>query len=117
MGFDYSSLRLPTTFEQDLVTKKLIRTILHRKPRYGLEFFRIREEPQWTIDIHLLDLGSEEEKYAVAPDIVPEVMDTGRLKRVRLYTGITFNGAVLFLSDIPSPDPDEKEMNTIEPVR
>ena len=108
-SFDFRSLCQPTTFEQDSVTKKLITTIFLKKPRSGLDFIRIREEPDWTVVIYLMDMGREEEKYAVAPDIIPEVMDTGRLKRVRLYTGITFNGDDLFLSDIPFPDSDGKE--------
>ncbi len=108
MDFDFSSLRLPATFEQGSVTKKLITTIPLRKPRSGLDYFRIRPELEWAAKIPILDLGREEEKYAVALDIVPEVMDTGRLRFVRLYTGITFNG-VLFLSEIPLPDSDGKE--------
>jgi hypothetical protein len=108
MNFDFRSLCLPTTFEQGSVIKKLITTIPLKKPKSGLEFFRIREEPEWTTEIYLLDLGSEEEKYAVAQDIVPEIIDTGRLRRVRLYTGITLAGN-LFLSDISLPDSDGKE--------
>lgn len=110
MNFDFSSLRLPSTFDQSLMTKKIITTIPLRKPRPGLDFFRIRPESEWTFPTLLLYLkNGEEEKYLIAPELVPEVFDTGRLKPVTIYTGITFNGQVLFLSDIPNPNSEGKD--------
>jgi hypothetical protein len=110
MSFDINSLRLPTTFEQGIITKKLVNTIPIRKPRPGLDFFRIRPEPEWTFQTFLLDLKEgEEEKYLVHPELVSEVIVTGKLKPVTIFTGITFTGQVLFLSDIPHPDIDGKD--------
>jgi hypothetical protein len=51
----------------------------------------------------------EEEKYLIDSDLAPEVLSTGKLKTVIIYTGITFTGQVLFLSDIPFPDMDGKD--------
>jgi hypothetical protein len=110
MGFDFTKLKLPSTFEQGITTKKLVTTIPVRKPRSGLDFFRIRPEPEWTFQTYLLDLKEgEEEKYLIDSDLAPEVLSTGKLKTVIIYTGITFTGQVLFLSDIPFPDMDGKD--------
>jgi hypothetical protein len=110
MGFDFSKLKLPPTFDRGITTKKLVTTIPVRKPRSGLDFFRIRPEPEWTFQTYLLDLKEgEEEKYLVHPDLIPKLLLTGKLKPVTIYTGITFTGQVLFLSDIPLPDMDGKD--------
>jgi hypothetical protein len=110
MVFDFNKLKLPSTFEQGITTKKLVTTIPVRKPKSGLEFFRIRPELDWTFPAYLLDLKEgEEEKYMVIPELLEEVFSTGKLKPVKIYTGITFTGQVFFLSDIPLPDPDGKD--------
>lgn len=110
MPFNFEDLRLPPTFERGTMAKKLMTTIPVRKPRSGLDFFRIRSENEWTFLTYLLDLKEgEEEKYLVVPILVDEVLSTGKLKPVMIYTGITYSGQVLFLSDIPLPDLDGKE--------
>jgi hypothetical protein len=110
VGFDFNKLKLPPTFEQGITTKKLVTTIPVRKPRSGLDFFRIRSEMEWTFQTYLLDLKEgEEEKCLIHPELVPEVIATGKLKPVTIYTGITFTGQILFLSDIPFPDVDGKD--------
>jgi len=110
MEFDFNALRLPPTFEQGVTVKKLVTTVPIRKPKSGLEFFRIRPESEWVFRCFLLDLKEgEEEKYLINPAITPEVFSTGRLKPVTIYTGITFTGQVFFLSDIPLPDTDGKD--------
>lgn len=109
-SFDFSTLRLPTTFEQGITAKKLVTTIPVRKPKSGLEFFRIRPEPEWTFQTFLLDLKEgEEEKYLVIPELYTEALSSGKLKPVTIYTGITFTGQVFFVSDIPLPDLDGKD--------
>lgn len=98
MPFDFKNLRLPPTFELGVVAKKLTTTIPVRKPKSGLEFFRIRPGGEWIFPTYLLDLNDgEEEKYLVAPELVTEVFSTGRLRPVMIYTGITYPGQVLFL--------------------
>lgn len=110
MDFDFNCLRLPTTFEQGIVAKKLITTIPLRKPRSGLDFFRIRPEPEWMFQTFLLDLKEgEEEKYLVIPELFSVAIESGRLKPVTIYAGLTFLGTVFFLSDIPNPDVDGKD--------
>jgi hypothetical protein len=111
MAFDFNNLRLSPTFELGTVAKKLITTIPVRKPKSnGLEFFRIRPEAEWTFETLLLNLHEkEEEKYLVIPELVTEVSTYTKLKRVMIYTGITYPGQVLFLSDIPIPDPDGRD--------
>lgn len=109
MPFDFSNLRLPPTFELGAVAKKLITTIPVKKPS-STEFFRIRPEDEWTFQTFLLDLNEGEEgKYLVIPELVTEVSSTGRLRPVTIYTGITHPGQVLFLSDIPLPNPDGRD--------
>lgn len=58
----------------------------------------------------LVDLQEgEEEKYLVAPEFIDEVLSNGKLKPAMIYTGITYIGQILFLSDIPLPDSDGKD--------
>ncbi|MCO5382134.1 MAG: hypothetical protein NHB15_08635 [Methanosarcina barkeri] len=110
MPFNFENLRLPPTFEIGPVAKKLITTIPVRKPRGGLDFFRIRPESEWTFATFLVDLQEgEEEKYLVAPEFIDEVLSNGKLKPAMIYTGITYIGQILFLSDIPLPDSDGKD--------
>jgi hypothetical protein len=110
MTFDFENLRLPTTFEPGIVTKNIPNTIPVRKPKSGLEFIRIRPEDEWIFPTYLLDLKEgEDEKYMVIPELISEVLSTGRLKPVTIYTGITYPGQVLFLSDVPLPEPDGKD--------
>jgi hypothetical protein len=109
MGFDFSKLKLPTTFEQGIFTKKLVTTIPVRKPKPGIEFFRVRPESEWTFSTFLLDLkDGDEEKYLILPALMEEVILTGKLKPVILYAWISLSG-VFCLSDIPLPDSDGKD--------
>lgn len=110
MPFNFEDLRATLPFELGAVAKKLTTTIPVRKPKSGLEFFRVRPEDKWTFQTYLLDLKEgEEEKYLVIPELVTEVLSTGRLKLVTFYTLITYPGQVLLLSDIPLPEPDGKD--------
>lgn len=108
--FDFDSVKLSPTFEAATLVEKLITTIPIRKPKSGLEFFRVRDDPEWIFKTYLLDLkDGEDEKYIVAPQLIPEVLDTGRLKPVLLYTLMTHTHKVFFLSDIPLQDADGKD--------
>lgn len=110
MAFNFENLRLPATFETGITAKKLVTTVPVKKPRSGLDFFRIRPDSGWTFDTFLLDLKEgEEEKYLVIPELFTDVASTGKLKPVTIFAGITFNGNIFFLSDIPLPDPDGKD--------
>lgn len=108
--FDFDSVRLSPTFEAAALVEQLITVIPVRKPKSGLEFFRVRDDPEWTFNTLLLDLKEgEDEKYIVALSLIPEVLDTGKLKPVTIYTLITHTHKVFFLSDVPLPDPDGKD--------
>lgn len=108
--FDFDSIKLSPTFAAGLMVEKLITTIPVRKPKSGLEFFRVRDDPEWTFSMHLLDLKEgEEEKYVVSPHLISEVSETGRLKPVTIYTLMTHTHKVFFLSDIPHADADGKD--------
>lgn len=111
MGFDFSSLKTPTTFGQGILTKKIITTIPIRKPR-NIDFFRIKPdtpEEKWKAPAFILDMGSDEEKYLVGPEVLNEAISLGRVKSVTLYYGITWPDNVVFVSDIPWPDAEGKD--------
>jgi hypothetical protein len=110
LDFDFESVKLSSTFAAGIMVEKLVTTIPVRKPKSGLEFFRVRDDPEWTFSMYLLDLKEgEEEKYIVTPQLISEVMDTGKLKPVMIYTMMTHTHKVFFLSDIPLPDADGKD--------
>jgi len=50
----------------------------------------------------------EEEKYLVAPQHYPELIQLGLLKKVRFYAGIVHGTGVFFLSDVALPDAEGK---------
>lgn len=104
MAFDFGSLKV--TDMAPILTKRVVTSIPIRKPRPGIEFFRIRPEPEWTFPTYLLDLGGKGEgegKYLLTPDLYPEVIETKKLKLVTIYTGITYGSSDLFLSEIAEP--------------
>ncbi len=109
MDFDFDSVKLSPTFVAGMMVEKLITTIPIRKPN-AYEFFRIRDDSEWTFSLYLLDLNEgDEEKYIVAPELISDVMDIGRLKPVMIYTLITHTHKIFFLSDVPLPDQDGKD--------
>jgi len=109
MDFDFESVKLPPTFTAGTMVEKLITTIPVRKPNLN-EFFRVRDEPEWTFSMYLLDLNEGEEgKYIVAHELISKVMDIGRLRPVMIHTLITHPNKVFLLSDIPLPDQDGKD--------
>ena len=103
MNFDFESLRISET--TPIITKKIINSIPLKKPKSGVEFFRIRPEEEWKFTTHMLIIGGKGEgegKYLLNPSLYPEVIETRLLKDVTIYTGITFDGN-LFLSEIALP--------------
>ncbi len=107
MGFDFDELRLPPTFGKGPAAKKLVTVIPCRKPKSGVEFFRIRPGPEWEFQIYILDLKEgDDEKYLVLPPFIPELLETGKLRPVTIYMAIVWGTGVFFLSDVPLPDAD-----------
>lgn len=114
MAFDFGSLKVTET--TPIITKRVVTSIPVRKPRPGIEFFRIRPEEEWHFNTYLLDLGGKGEgegKYLLIPELYPDVIETKKLKLVTFYTGITFGSQDLFLSDIalPASDGEDNEYN------
>lgn len=109
-SFDFDSIKVDPTFAASRMVDKLITTIPVRKPKSGLEFFRVRDDPEWTFPMYLLDMKEgDEEKYIVAPQLVPELDIDDLLKPVMMYTLMNHTHKVFFLSDIPLTGPDGKD--------
>jgi hypothetical protein len=105
MPFNFETLRV--TEVTPILIKRVTISIPLKKPKPGVEFFRIRPEPEWKFDTYLLDLGGNSEgdgKYLLNPDLYPKVMETKKLKLVRIYVGITYGSGEIFLSEIAQPD-------------
>ncbi|WP_406662392.1 hypothetical protein V7O66_06565 [Methanolobus sp. ZRKC3] len=103
-----NDLKIPASYESGIVAKKVITTIPVRKPK-KTEFFRIRPEPEWCVDLAIADMmDGEDERYLVMPEFYPELEAFGVLKPVRIYTAITYTTNVLFLTDVGLPDVEGK---------
>jgi hypothetical protein len=114
MAFNFESLRV--TEIAPIVTKRIVTSIPIKKPKSGVEFFRIRPEPEWQFVTYMLDIGGKGEgegKYLLVPELYPEVVETKKLKPVMIYTGISFGTSELFISEIalPTPDGEDNEYN------
>lgn len=110
MTFNFEAIKV--TGIVPINVKRIVTSIPVRKPRPGIEFFRIRPEKEWCFDTYLLDIGGKGEgegKYLLTPELYPEVMETGKLKLVTIYTGITYGKSELFLSEIAQPDFEGKD--------
>ncbi|KKG31044.1 hypothetical protein DU38_05230 [Methanosarcina mazei] len=110
MSFDFEAIRV--TEVSPIIVKRVVTSIPVKKPRSGVEFFRIRPEPEWKFDTYMLDLGGKsdsEGKFLLDPALYPEVIETKKLKFVRIYTGITYGSGDIFLSEIAHPDSEGKD--------
>src|SRR5665647_1149375 len=107
MVFDMSLLEV--TNVTPLVVKRIVTSIPVRKPKPGIEFFRIRSEKEWHFTTYMLDLGGKGEgegKYLLDPALYPHVIETKKLKLVTIYTGVTYGSGDIFLSEIAHSNPD-----------
>ncbi len=110
MGFNFEDLRV--TESSPIVVKRVVNSIPIKKPKPGVEFFRIRPGSEWKFDTHLLDLGGKndgEGKFLLKRDLYPEVMETKKLKLVTIYTGIAYGSGDIFLSAIAQPNAEGKD--------
>jgi hypothetical protein len=104
---DFEALRLPPSGQ--LIAKKDVSIIPTRKPK-KTEWFRVRPEPEWKIDLPVYeDADMDGEHYIIAPEYLNFLNDQGLVRRVRLYTCYTHGSGVLFLSPVGLPDADGKE--------
>lgn len=110
MPFDFETLR--ATENLTIVVKRLVTSIPVKKPKPGVEFFRIRLGSEWKFNTYLLDLGGKsdgEGKFLLDPALYPEVIETKKLKLVTIYTGILHGSGEIFLSEIAQPDAEGKD--------
>ncbi len=110
MPFNFEALQVTETIS--IVVKRVVTSIPIKKPKPGVEFFRIRPGSEWKFDTYLLDLGGKgdgEGKFLLDPALYPEVIETKKLRLVRIYAGITYGSGEIFLSEIPKPDADGKD--------
>ncbi len=110
MSFNFEALRVTEAIP--IVVKRVVTSIPIKKPKPGVEFFRIRPESEWKFPTYILDLGGSsdgEGKYLLNPALYPEVMETKKLKLVVIHTGITYGSGEIFLSEIAQPDAEGKD--------
>ena len=92
--------------------KRVVTSIPIKKPKPGVEFFRIRPEAEWKFPTYILDLSSSsdgEGKFLLKKALYGEVIETKKLKLVTIYTGITYGSGEIFFSEIAQPDAEGKD--------
>ena len=97
--FDPAALRLDPN-DEIVGIRRVIANVAIRRPRRQ-EFVRVRPEPEYRLDVAILDLEEDGESFMVVPDLRPELAD--ELKRVTLYTTISRAGG-LFLWPVRLPE-------------
>jgi hypothetical protein len=110
MAFNFEALRV--TESAPIAVKRVVTSIPVKKPKPGVEFFRIRPGSEWQFNTYMLDLGGKgdgEGKFLLEPSLYPEVVETKKLKLVTIYTGITYGSGEIFLSEIAQPDAEGKD--------
>ncbi len=99
---DLNKIAAPPGAEAEIATRRVISNIPLRKPK-KTEFFQIRPGEEWTLQAYMTTLGDQEEdKYLVLPggEAAPLLQEQGLLKRVQLFTGITYGSGVVFISEV-----------------
>ena len=77
-----------------------------RKPNKQ-EFVRVHPDPDYQVQMAILELKSENEVYAVTPEVAPAIPGENRM--VSLTTTINRQGTV-FLWPVPLPTPDGRAL-------
>ena len=103
--FDPQALRIDPAMGAALGVKKALVHINVRKPNRQ-EYFRTRPEPDYRMNLAVLELKEEREIYAVMPDVAADF--PGDVRVVELRVCITRTGT-LFLWPVPLPTPDGRE--------
>ena len=97
--FDPAALRLDPSDEL-VGIRRVVAHVAIRRPKRQ-EFVRVRPEPEYRLDVAILDLEEDGESFMVVPDLRPELAD--ELKRVTLYTALSRAGG-LFLWPVRLPE-------------
>jgi hypothetical protein len=100
--FDPATLRLNQSFGGPAGVKKLLTRVPVRKPSKQ-EFFRVRPDPSYRMDMGVIRFEEDDTTYAVIQDLQPELPDL--MVPVTIYTVITRQGVVL-LWPVRLPGPD-----------
>ena len=77
-----------------------------RKPRQD-EFFRVVPGEEYSMNVNIVEMKSDNEWYLVDEDILPEIQFEPQLKVMQLYVCVTQNSTP-FLYLIPLPDSEGK---------
>jgi hypothetical protein len=104
--FDLSKLRLTQEFRETSGVKKLLTSVLVRKPS-PQEFVRVHPSPEYRETLAVIELKDDREIYLLLPDIAREL--PGEFVMVTLYTAINRQG-VIFLWPVKLPAPDGREL-------
>lgn len=103
--FDPRSLRINPAMGAALGVKKALVHVAVRKPNRQ-EYFRVRSEPEYRVNMAILDLKEERETYAVLPNVAAAF--PGEVRLVELRVCISRTGT-LFLWAVALPNPDGRE--------
>lgn len=103
--FDPAALRIDPALGGDLGVKKALLHVPVRKPNRQ-EFFRTNLNPEYKLQMAILELKEEREIYAVIPTIAAELL--GETRSVEMRLCINRTGSV-FLWPVPLPTPDGRE--------
>ena len=98
-SFDLESLRVSQDFVKDSGVKKLLTTVLVRKPNRQ-DFVRVHPDSSYVLDTMLLNLKEERETYLVAPSFREEIPQELTHTRLALATN---RQKVLFLWQLRLP--------------
>jgi len=101
---DFEALRLPPSGL--LTAKRDLSIVPVRKPK-KTEWFRVRAEEDWKIDLPLY-VDEDGEFYIVSPDFIGFLNDQGLIYRTRIHTILVHASGVMFLSPIGLPDAEGK---------
>ena len=105
--FSPENLRLSQDFNEVVPVKKLLETV--PVGRFNKQdFFRIRPEPEYRLDVGLLELKEERESYVVAPSLQSELAD--EFDPATLFVGINRKGVIRIIP-VKLPRDDRRGKN------
>lgn len=103
--FDPAALRIDPAMGTELGVKKALLHLSVRKPNRQ-EYFRTHPDPEYRLNLAILELKEEREIYAVIPEIAAAMPGETRAVELRLCIN---RANSLFLWHVPLPTPDGRE--------
>lgn len=103
--FDPAALRIDPSMGTELGVKKALLHLSVRKPNRQ-EYFRTHPDPDYRLNLAILELKEEREIYAVIPEIAAAMPGETRAVELRLCIN---RANSLFLWHVPLPTPDGRE--------